>query len=91
MDMEDDKMRTEAYARSRDVINKAMTRGASLFGEYSQNNLYADIMGEVYGGNQRASLIAGLHSSKYADSPFTYPDNEGYYMKDANGNFVPVT
>lgn len=90
VEMEDDKMRTEAYARSRDVINKAMSRGASLFGEYSQNKLYADIISQTYSGNERASLLTGMHSNKYYDTPSAYPDEETYYTLDANGNPVPV-
>ena len=78
--LEDDKMRSELDARSKDTINKALARGAGLFGEYSQNKLYSDVIREIYGKYGIDGLRNLLFPSKSTDTPTTYADfqSNGY-------------
>jgi len=75
--LEDEKMRAEAYARSRDVINKAASRTTGLFGEYAQNKLYSDVMREVYGNAGYAQLLGIMNMNRdLTTSPYYYAKDE---------------
>jgi hypothetical protein len=48
LSLEEDKMRNDADARSKDTLNKASAWGAGLFGQYSQNKLSSGVIEKLY-------------------------------------------